>query len=252
MVDRKKLDWMLDALGCEEKPLGLFFSEEQPTGHGPDGTKAHDCLMKYVRLARVRRVPGWISRHQPGCRGGAIYAGFTEPSDAVARFVTTGVPGREGERYMPDPKSMWRFFEALDSQPASADYCVIKPLELFSTEEKPLAIIFFARGELLSGLCQLAFFALDDHQAVVFPFGSGCANIVSWPLHYARQGEDRAVVGGADPSCRPYMEPDELSFAVPASAFIKMLDAAPRSFLTGGTWATVRRKIEKSHKRWKR
>ena len=86
VFDREKLDWMLGALGCEEAPLGLFFTGKKPEGHGPDGTRAHDCLMKYIRLARVRREPGWISRQQPGCRGGAIYAGFAEPSDAVARF----------------------------------------------------------------------------------------------------------------------------------------------------------------------
>ena len=252
VFDREKLDWMLGALGCEEAPLGLFFTGKKPEGHGPDSTRAPDCLMKYIRLARVRREPGWISRQQPGCRGGAIYAGFAEPSDAVARFVTTGFPGREGERYMPAPGSMSRFFKELDPRPAPADYCVVKPLDLFSDEEKPLSIIFFARGELLSGLCQLACFALDDHQAVAFPFGSGCANILSWPLHYARRGQERAVVGGADPSCRPYLETDELSFALPASSFMIMLDAAPHSFLAGGSWVSVRRKIEKSRARWKR
>ena len=147
---------------------------------------------------------------------------------------------------------MWRFFKELDTRPAPADYCAVKPLDQFSDEDEPLAVIFFARGELLGGLCQLACFSLDDHQAVTFPFGSGCANILSWPLHYARRGMDRAVVGGAAPSCRPYMETDELSFALPATSFVKMLDAAPHSFLTGNTWSAVRRKIEKSNNRWKR
>lgn len=252
MFDKEKLSWLLQSLGYGEEPLGLTYTETKPEGYGSDGTKAHDCLMKYVRLARVRRTPGWISRQHPGCRGGAIYAGFAEPSDAVARFVTTGFPGKEGERYMPDPSSMWRFFKDIDPRPAPGEYCVFKPLSQFSDEEEPLVVTFFARGEVLGGLCQLAFFALDDHHAVTFPFGSGCSNLLSWPLHYARLGEDRAVVGGADPSCRPYMETDELSFALPATSFAKMLDAAPRSFLSGGTWAAVRRKIEKSRARWER
>ena len=32
VFDREKLDWMLGALGCEEAPLGLFFTERNLKG----------------------------------------------------------------------------------------------------------------------------------------------------------------------------------------------------------------------------
>lgn len=259
-MQNEKLTWLLQALGYQEEPLGVYYTDVKPElGHGPEAEpgKGHDCMLKYVRLARTKKVPGWVSKQKFGCFGGALYAGFMPPSDRIANFVTTGLPGVEGEHYMPNPESMWRFFKEIDVQSALANYCVFKPLSQFRGEEKPEVILFFARGELLTGLCQLACFSLNDHNAVVFPFGSGCANLLAWPLHYSRQAQlnaapDKAVLGGADPSCRPYLETDELSFAVSAQSFQTMLDAAPNSFLSGHTWATVQKKIRKSQKMWAR
>lgn len=257
MPESDRLAWLLDILGCEEMPLGIGWSPECPGGPGPDGSKPHDCLLKYLRIARTRRCAAWISREQPACRGGAIYAGFSGPSDMVARYVSTGVNGQPGERYLPRPETMWTFFDELAVTPAEAGYCVFRPLDQFAAREPgdadaPRVVVFFARGEMLAGLCQLACFALDDIHAVAFPFGSGCANILAWPLRHARDGAAKAVVGGADPSCRPYMATDELSFAVASPVFERLLDAAPHSFLTGRSWATVRRKIAQSHARWRR
>lgn len=252
MPRNEQLNWFLDILGYGEMPMGIARSQERPDGPGPDGAKLHDCLLKYLRIARTRRSAAWVSRQRPACRGGAIYAGFSGPSDAVARYVTTGVNGQPGERYLPHPETMWKFFDELDVAPAPAEYCVFKPLDQFADGDVPQTVVFFARGEVLGGLCQLACFALDDIHAVAFPFGSGCANILSWPLHHAQRGTAKAVVGGADPSCRPYMATDELSFAVTLPVFQRLLEAAPASFLAGRAWATVRRKIAQSHARWQR
>lgn len=243
MFAKDKLDFLLNALALGEEPLGFYYTNEAPGGFGPKEGAGHDCLMKYARLARKKKTEGWISRQRPACRGGAIYAGFAKPNDMVARFVTTGTDKMPGERYLPDPQSVWKFFEASELAPAPADYCIFKPVSRFAADEEPLAVIFFVRGERLAGLCQLAFYAFGGHDAVVFPFGSGCASILSWPLLYARKGENRAVVGGADPSCRPYMERDELSFAVPRRSFALMLEKAEESFLSGRTWQNVRKKI---------
>lgn len=247
MFAREELDYLLEALDIEE-PLGVFYSNRQPPGAGPLEGKKHNCMLKYARIARKKGQPGWVSREKPGCRGGAIYAGFAPPNEAVARFVSIGTDQAPGERYLPDTQSMWNFFKALEWQNAPAEFCVFKPLSQFAAEESPLVVIFFARGEQLTGLCQLAYYAFADHQAVAFPFGSGCANLLSWPLLYGRKGLNKAVVGGADPSCRPYMEIDELSFAVPPKAFQLMLEKAPGSFLAGQAWQKVRRKIAKSKK----
>ena len=75
-------------------------------------------------------------------------------------------------------------------------------------------------------------------------------SIFAWPLSWRRRGLKKAVVGGSDPSCRPFMAADELSFTVTADVLFAMQEAFPRSFLTGKTWAGVRKKIDRSRKVW--
>lgn len=248
----QKLKTLSDLLGMDEVPLGLYYTNARPNENGPSGKNAHDCLFKYLRIARVKKQPGWVSRTNPGCMGGSIYTGYNEFNDAIANFVSTGDEKRPGEKYIPTPQSAWNMYNQLNRRKAPSDFCVFKPLDQFDTSEPPEVVIFFTRGELLTGLCQLAIYAFDDTNALVFPFGSGCANIIAWPIHYLEKNQDKAILGGADPSCRPYLETDELTFAIPYPSFKKMLDKAEESFLSGNTWSNVRKKIKKSKNRWQR
>lgn len=252
MTFSEKLEILADLLSFDEIPLGLYYTNIKPNKNGPSGKSAHDCLFKYLRIARIKRRPCWIGSENPGCPGGSIYAGFAEFNDAVAKFVSTGDEKRPGEKYMPSPQSVWTMYNLMHRRKAPADFCVLKPLNQFDGSEIPEVIIFFARGELLTGLCQLAFYAFDDTNALAFPFGSGCANIITWPLHYLENNQDKAVIGGSDPSCRPYLETDELTFAIPYPAFKKMLNKAEESFLSGKAWSNVRKKIRASKNRWGR
>ena len=250
MLDNTRLQTMLDLLGCEE-PLGIAYAENAPTDSlTPAPGTGHACIINYLRMARSRHVCVHFSSEVRTCMGGWVYLGYQLPApERIVHFVTTGWQGGEGERYLPSPDSMRRFLKDIDIRPAPAPFCVAQPLSRW--KEAPLLVSFHCRGETLTGLAMLAGFALDDHEAVTMPFGSGCANIFAWPLHYRRKGLKRAVIGGADPSCRPFMKVDELSFTVTFDVLESMLEACPRSFLTGKTWAGVRRKIEKSAEAWK-
>ncbi len=251
MLDLSRLQDMFDLLGCEE-PLGIFYSETEPESSltPAPGTK-HACIINYLRMARTEKTGVHFASDVRTCMGGWVYLGYLlPPPERILRFVTTGFQGQEGERYLPSPESMERFFKDIDIQPAPAPFCAARPLSQFTEGEEPLLVTFRCRGEVLTGLSMLAGFALDDHNALVIPFGSGCANIFAWPLHYRRMGRKKAVVGGSDPSCRPFMGVDELSFTVTADVLAAMQEAFPRSFLTGRTWTGVRKKIDRSRKVW--
>ena len=249
MSDQNAFQNLLDLTGCEE-PLAIAYEENAPENSlMPSPGAGHACIINYLRLARTKKACTTFSAKEKGCMGGWVYLGYTLPApERIVHFVTTGWQGGEGERYLPSPDSMRRFLQDIDIQPAPAPFCTAKPLLQWETE--PLLVTFSCRAEELAGLSMLAGFALDDHHAVAMPFGSGCANIFAWPLHYQRKGLKRAVIGGADPSCRPFMGVDELSFTVTFDVFCAMAKAAPHSFLTGKTWAGVRKKIEKSKKAW--
>ncbi|MDH3827139.1 MAG: DUF169 domain-containing protein, partial [Desulfobacterales bacterium] len=87
-------------------------------------------------------------------------------------------------------------------------------------------------------------------EVVVSPWGAGCGNVVVWPLHYLSKGQNKAVIGGWDPSARKFFKTDELSFTVPYKMFVDMIERFDESFLKTKSWATVQKKIERSKKTW--
>lgn len=246
-----RLQTLVELLCCEE-PLAILRAAKAPENAQTPKVSGHGCIINFMRLARRRQTPVCFTAETTACMGGKVYLGYLlPPPERIAHFVTTGFQGGPGERYLPGPESMYRFFADVDIQPASAPYWIVRPANTLEETDKPDLFCFHARGEALSGLMTLACFALDDHHAVAAPFGSGCANIFAWPLHYQRKGQKKAVLGGADPSCRPYLKTDEMTFTVTADILERMLNAYPQSFLMGNTWSSVRKKAEKSEQVWK-
>ena len=57
-------------------------------------------------------------------------------------------------------------------------------------------------------------------------------------------------MGGWDPSDRKFLKTDEITFTVPWEMFRRMVDLWSESFLTTKTWATVKKKINRSRRAW--
>ena len=210
------------------------------------------CVLGHVWRARKKRSVAYFSAEQFGCPGGAFWLGFNKPqTETIINYVSTGIPNwTAGELYCDSPDALRRIFEYVDPRPAPQRYCVFKPISKFSGKEVPELVVFFTRPEALSGLHQLAAFVTNDPEVVVSPWGSGCGNIVVWPLHYLSKGQNKAVLGGWDPSARKFFKTDELSFTVPFQMFRDMLNRYKESFLSTKTWALVQKKIARSKKVW--
>ena len=264
---------LLELLGHGEEPLGIFYADEKPEGgFGPkpgvlfsreaeeagtlDWQRAFaefSCVMGNIWLARKKKRPAYISYAECGCMGGGFYTGMYRPYlETNIAYVSTGYPGTpmEGEHYLNSFDCMRAFMDDCDPRPAPKPYGVTKYLSLFGPGEEPEIVVFFARGEVLTGLNSLCCYASGSHLAVVSPFGAGCTSIYTWPLTYLMRGEEKAVLGGLDPSARKFMKPDELTFAVPLSLYRKMLDCMETSALTRHTWQGVRKKALKSRTAW--
>lgn len=264
---------LLNLLGHDEEPFGVYYSDVKPEGgFGPkpgeifsrereaagriDWHKAFggfSCIIGNIWLARKKKKAAWISLEECGCMGGGFYSGMFSPHlEMMVHYVTTGIPGTpfEGEHYLPSPESMRAFLKDTAPPEAPAKYCVVKPLGQFSSNEQPLVVVFFARPEVITGLHSLVSFATGDHQAVVSPFGAGCGGIIAWPLVYRQRGEERAVLGGFDPSARKFLKTDELTFSVSWPLYGKMLGAMEESCLTRDTWQGVRKKVIRSKGAW--
>ena len=268
----KRLPGLLDTLGLDEAPMGLFYTDEEPEeGLAPEinelPTREREmnnqidwqqvfgrftCAIGLIWRARRKQGTAYFSAQRYGCPGGAFWLGFNKPqAETIINYVSTGIPNwTDGELYCDSPDALRRIFDYVDPRPAPARYCVVKPLGRFSREETPELVTFFARPESLSGLHQLAAFVTNDPEVVASPWSAGCGSIAVWPLHYLSKGQNRAVVGGWDPSARKFFKTDELSFTVPFPMFAEMLDRYGESFLTTETWKTVQKKIARSKRAW--
>ena len=262
----------LEALGLDEEPMGMYYTDVEPEeGISPKSLLLptiemeargevdwaalfgdFSCVIGNIWRARKKKTAAYFDKERFGCLGGAFYLGFLKPQlNLITHYVSTGIPNQvAGERYLESPEVTRDFFDTIDPPPAPARYCVFKPVTLFAKDIQPALIIFFARTEVIAGLNQLATFVTNDFEAVYSPFGAGCSNIVTWPLRYLAQGRLKAVLGGWDPSDRKFLKTDEITFTVPFEMFKRMVNRWPESFLTTKTWATVRKKIERSRKVW--
>ncbi|MDL2290952.1 DUF169 domain-containing protein [Desulfovibrio sp. OttesenSCG-928-F20] len=263
---------LLELLGHNEEPFGVFYSDQKPEdGYGPKVSDLlsreredaglinwqkvfsdFSCVLGNVWLARKKKKAAWLSHEACGCMGGGFYTGMYQPYLHLnVAYVSHGIAGThmEGEHYI-TPEGMTRFMEDSTPPKAPATYCIIKPLSLFSGDEKPLVIIFFARPEVLTGLHCLTTYATGDPYAVVSPFGACCTHIIGWPQVYEAKGEAKAVLGGFDPSARKFLKTDELTFALPLSLYMRLLEKMEISALTRHTWQNDRKKVLKSQKAW--
>ena len=263
---------LLEVLGLDESPMGVFYTDLEPEGgvspkaQTPVSREAEEkgevdwmavqenfsCVLGKVWQARKKKTAAYFDKERFGCLGGAFYLGFMKPFLHMhPPFISTGIEGIfEGERYAASPEAATAFFEAIDPPAAPKRFCVIKPIDLFTEGEDPEVVVFFARPEIIGGLSFLVFFVTEDIDAVRTPFGPGCSGLVTWPLKYLSEGKQIAVLGSMDPSCRKFVKPDELTFAVSYSMYKQMLERWEESFLKQETWNTVQKKIARSRKVW--
>jgi len=267
------LSELLDVLGLTEMPYGITYSDTAPAeGFIPAAGPAlsveleqagrvswpqvfenFSCVLGKLWLARRKGQAAYFEAARYGWPGGSFYLGFHKPQlEGIARYVSIGTPGTpmHGERYLCSPASAQAFFTRVDPRPAPARFCVMEPMTRFTEDQPPELVAFFARGEVLVGLANLAAFVTDDVEVVATPFGAGCSFLVSWPLHYLAKGQLRAVLGCGDPSARKFMKPDEMTFTVPYALYTQFLARWRESFLTTDTWGVVRKKIARSREAW--
>ena len=249
-VSEERWKQFRETLGLQESPLGVYYTNDQPVGKTPMAGMApgvHHCMIGLLRRARHHGDTVYFDRKHFGCPGGAYYMGFIEsPLPDIEYFLSCGIPGQmEGERYIKTPELAREYFSRMKPRPAPARYCVFKPLDQFSGDERPEIVVFFATPDLLSGLFTLTNYALERTDGAYAPFGSGCGTLLTYPLKEAEKEEPRAVLGMFDVSARPMVEKDVLTLSMPYTVFLKLLENVSGSFLQTESWKRVLQRIQK-------
>ena len=229
--------------GGAELPITYFYTDDTGPSAATAG-KLDRCVV--ANLGRVRR--GETVRFSAGgigCPGGKRYLGYaSDLRPGFEFFLSCGIPGKmEGERYKKSPELVREIMRDAPQLAAPGRFIVFKRWDMLDTGDNPEVVIFIAGPDTLAGLFTLASFDVAEPSGVIAPFSAGCGSIVLYPYLERTSAAPRCVIGMFDPSARPYVGADELSFAVPLGKFERMVANMEESFLITPTWETIRRRI---------
>ena len=173
------------------------------------------------------------------CGGGGLNTAFTEMPERVPIFVS------EVEHYKKTKEMVVDYVRGLNielTQKPFLNFVRIDNLKEWSDAE---ALLFFATPDMLAGLCSWAFYDNNSADAVVTQFSSGCASIVTRAISENKSGGRSCFIGMLDPSARPLIPENELTFTIPMCRLMEMLDTMDDSSLYQKAFSALRRRINK-------
>jgi uncharacterized protein (DUF169 family) len=231
--------------GSAELPVTFYYSAGDGGAEKAERPSGRSCLI--CELAKVRNGRSvWFNKDSLTCSGAKRYLGYSEKMRPdFEYFLSCGNEKMEGERYIRTPEMVKVFMKNQRTLPIEGKNIIFKRWDKLTGDDEPVAVIFFARPDVLSGLYTLANFDQTDPNMTISPFGAGCGSIVHYPYLESLSETPRAIIGMFDPSARPCVPEDVLTFAVPMKRFGKMIGFMEESFLITDTWKTVQDRINK-------
>ena len=231
--------------GDAELPIAFYYSTGDGGAEHSEKPKGRSCLI--CELAKVRKgKPMAFNLDSLTCGGAKRYLGYAEKMrPGFEYFLSCGNENMEGERYLRTPEMVKEFMKHQVTLPIEGKNIVFKRWDDLTLNDEPDVVIFFATPDVLSGLFTLANFDQTDPNGTITPFGAGCGTIVHYPYLESMSERQRAVIGMFDPSARPCVPENVLTFAVPMKRFERMIGYMEESFLITETWTEVRKRINR-------
>jgi uncharacterized protein (DUF169 family) len=232
--------------GDEELPVTFYYTNGSGDAEWAEKPSGRSCLI--CELLRVRNGRSLVFHEETiMCRGAKRYLGFTDRMrPGFEYFLSCGNEDMEGERYIRTPEMVKEIMKNQKKLPITGKNIVFKRWDNLMATDHPDVVIFFAKPDVLSGLFTLANFDQVEPNGTFTPFAAGCGSIVFYPYLETTSDRPRAVIGMFDPSARPCVPHDVLTFAVPMNRFEKIIAFIEESFLITATWDKVKRRIEKN------
>lgn len=178
-----------------------------------------------------------LSKENVTCGGGGLYTAFAPMQERIPVFVS------ETEHYKQTPEQVKEYIEGLGIHPAEKPYLNFVRMDRISSLDDVEGILFFATPDVLSGLCSWAFYDNNDENAVTAKFASGCCSIVTFAARENRRNGRSCFIGLLDPSARPLIPANELSFVIPTCRFREMVQTMEDSALFRKAYSIVRKRI---------
>ncbi len=168
-----------------------------------------------------------FSAANPGCAGAIGYFGFRElPAPLAALYLS----GRE--RLKKNATLAAAFYQEVQAPPALEEYLVFQRLDTVDDHMDVKVINLWVSAVAFSRLHTLANYDRSSNDNVIIPFAAGCQSIWTLPFKESMAAEPRAVAGSLDPTVRPFLPPEAISFSLPAGRFLEMCRNIPGSFIS--------------------
>jgi uncharacterized protein (DUF169 family) len=231
--------------GEADLPVTFYYTDGDGGAPRAEKPKEWSCLI--CELSRVRNGRSIVYNADAiACGGAKRYLGFTEQvRPGFEYFLSCGNEKIEGERYIRTPEMVREMMKNQKTLKFTGNNIVFKRWDNLTESDEPEVVIFFATPDVLSGLFTLANFDQVEPNGTFTPFGAGCGTIIHYPYLEIKSERPRAVIGMFDPSARPCVRENELSFALPMKRFQQMIGYMEESFLVTETWKTVKNRIVK-------
>jgi hypothetical protein len=227
-----------------ELPITFYYTTEPGVVDRAEPLDGFRCFV--AQLIDVRRGESrCFGMSAIGCAGGRRNIGFAQDfRPDFEYFLSCGLPGKvDGERYKSSPEVVREIVARWPNLTAPARYIVFKRWDMLEETDDPAVAVFFASPDVISGLFTLANFEESDPNAVITPMAAACATIVQYPYLEKDSEHPHAVLGLLDPSARPWVKPEILTFAVPMTRFVRMIENMSESFLSTQTWDRIRNRM---------
>lgn len=233
--------------GGASLPMGFFYADDVGDALAQRSSSGHRCVIAdLMKVMDGKSIA--LNVESTGCGGGKRYLGFVKDiMPQFEYFLSCGIPGKlEGERYKKSPEIVREAMAHVPEFEAQAEYIIFKRWDKFEEADNPDVIVFLGTPDVLSGLFTLANFDEVEPNGVFAPFSAGCGSIVQYPYLERDAARPRAVLGMFDVSARPCVPAGLLSFSVPWTKFVRMVENMDESFLITGSWTKVKRRIRKA------
>jgi len=230
--------------GNAELPITFYYTGKEGNAEMASSKSLSRCIIGALKEVRNGN-PLCFDVDSIGCPGGKRYLGFTEGiMPNFEYFLSYGIPGElEGERYCKSPELVNEIMKQMPDFKAPARLIIFKRWDKLDDKDEPEIVTFFAEPDVLSGLFTLFRFDESDRNTVSAPFGSGCSTIVQYPYLETTSSHPKAVIGMLDPSARPYVPQNTVTFSIPMKKFVNMIDNVEESFLITNTWRNIQKRI---------
>lgn len=172
------------------------------------------------------------------CGGGNLYTGLGPVQERIYDFVSNV------EKYKQSPELVRDYITALNPQLSVKPYLNIVPVGNLDSFDGIEGLMFLVTPDVLSGLFAWANYDSADPNAVMSPWGSGCATAITTMVNENRVGGKHCFIGMLDVSVRQFFHHDILSFSIPQSRLMEMCETMRQCCISGSpAWLKVKKRI---------